>query len=245
VIDSIPDAALRNRLRERHLPGTVRTLSTSEETLRSREIASRLGPDKAQARSPAKYGLKLWAIGATLRVRFLGGSPAQHEAAERAARLWTEHANLGFEFEDVEDAEIRIGFDPNEGSWAYVGTDALGISKGDPTMNLGVFDEYSFLHEFGHVLGLIHENNSPHAELPWDKQEVYADLMGPPNNWSRATVDRNLLYEATGIEYRAFDPDSIMMYSFPAKWFTDREARGGKQELSQSDKEFVRKLYPP
>ncbi len=47
------------------------------------------------------------------------------------------------------------------------------------------------------------------------------------------------------IEYREFDPLSIMSYSYPASWFLDgREIQGGKT-LSDSDKQFVRKLYPP
>jgi energy-coupling factor transporter ATP-binding protein EcfA2 len=244
VIDSVPDPALRDKLRERHVPGSVKTLTTSQQTRRASELASRLGPDKAQARSPAQYGLKLWANGATLRVRFLDGKPRQHEAVKRIAQLWTEHANLHFDYSGAKDAELRISFDANGGSWAYVGTDALGIPQSEPTMNLGAPDDASILHEFGHVLGLIHENNSPNAKLPWNKKVVYAEMQGPPNHWAKATVDYNLFREEKGIVYRPFDADSIMMYAYSASWFTDHNARGGKQVLSPSDQEFVRKLYP-
>ena len=244
VLDSIPDPRLRDKLRERHLPGSVKTLTTSQQKLRTSNIASRLGPDKAQARSPTQYGLKLWANGTTLRVRFLDGKPQQHEAVKRVAQLWTEHANLHFDYSGAKDAELRISFDPNGGSWAYIGTDALGIPESEPTMNLGLPDDFSILHEFGHVLGLVHENNNPNAKLPWNKKAVYAEMQSPPNLWSKEQVDYNLFRQEKGIDYRAFDADSIMMYAYPASWFTDRKARGGNQMLSSGDKAFVRKLYP-
>ena len=245
VIASIPDIKLRERLTEKHLPGTVKALTTGQQTRRENQIAKRSGQGKAQARVPAQYGLKLWANGATLRVRFIDGTPQQHETVQRIARQWTEHANLHFEYGNAQDAEIRITFDPNQGSWAYLGTDALGISESDQTMNLGIDEEGSILHEFGHVLGLIHENNNPNAKLPWNKKVVYAQMQGPPNLWSKAVVDQNLFRQEKGIEYRPFDADSIMMYAYDASWFTDRKTRGGKEVLSASDKQFVRKLYPP
>ena len=100
------------------------------------------------------------------------------------------------------------------------------------------------LHEFGHVLGLIHENSSPNANLPWNKDVVYRHFEGAPNYWSRATVDHNLFTQYRDIEYRPFDPDTIMMFSFPGNWFTDGKPRGGKQVLSDSDKQFIARLYP-
>jgi hypothetical protein len=70
-------------------------------------------------------------------------------------------------------------------------------------------------------------------------------LRGPPNFFSNEQVDFNVFKQTKGIEYREFDPDSIMMFSYSASWFTDGQARGGKQALSASDKQFIRKLYPP
>jgi hypothetical protein len=35
------------------------------------------------------------------------------------------------------NAQIRISFSADEGSWSYIGTDCLGIEKTEPTMNFG------------------------------------------------------------------------------------------------------------
>lgn len=66
---------------------------------------------------------KLWMNGSTLRVRFIGGTPAQRAKAREQALWWTAFANLSFDFNDAPDAEIRITFDPDDGAWSYVGTD--------------------------------------------------------------------------------------------------------------------------
>ena len=47
------------------------------------------------------------------------------------------------------------------------------------------------LHEFGHALGAIHEHLSPMADIPWDRDAVYKDLSGPPNNWDRAKISES------------------------------------------------------
>jgi len=58
-----------------------------------------------------------------------------------------------------------------DGSWSHIGTEANEIEPRQPTMNLGwlsgLTDAVSdtergvILHEFGHVLGLLHEHQSP------------------------------------------------------------------------------------
>ena len=60
----------------------------------------------------------------------------------------------------------------------------------------------------------------------------------------RDQVDRSILTTEKISGYRPYDGDSIMMYAFVGKLFTDGLERGGKQVLSDSDKAFVAKLYP-
>ena len=246
ILDAIPDQALRESLARQFMPGEVKSLTVTEETRLAAELRSPRDGDRAQARKPAQDGLNLWANGATLHVRFIGGSAEQRARVERLAQEWTKSANLKFRFDSTRsDADIRVAFAPNQGSWSYLGTDALGVPADDPTMNLGFSsEEGSVLHEFGHVLGLIHEHLSPNAKLPWNKAKVYQDLGGPPNNWTRLAVDQNMFEQSTTIRYREFDASSIMMYLYPAAWFSDGRPRGGAQELSESDKQFVAKLYP-
>jgi hypothetical protein len=242
VIAVVPDETKRQELMKKYLPQSVKRLSKGQQKDLTAKLKSKRAPG-ARPRVPAQHGLKLWEIGTTLRVRFLGGTPVQHKSVKAAASEWTQHANLRFKFVSKGPAEVRVAFEPNGGSWAYLGTDALGIPRDQATMNLGWVAE-NVLHEFGHVLGLIHETNNPNAKLNWNKPVVYRELQGPPNHWSKAVIDNVLFTKYKGVEYREFDPESIMSYSHPATWFLDGRMIVGGKVLSKSDKEFAAKLYP-
>ena len=73
------------------------------------------------------------------------------------------------------------------------------------------------LHEFGHALSAIHEHQSPAANIPWDRDAVYAYYGAPPNSWTKEQIDRNIFakYSATVTNASAFDPESIMLYAIP------------------------------
>jgi hypothetical protein len=102
------------------------------------------------------------------------------------------------------------------------------------------------VHEFGHALGCIHEHQSPKEHLKWNKQAVYAYFSGPPNNWNKQTIDHNILlkYSPKGISATIFDPDSIMLYMFPAELFTDHKGTNNNTDLSNKDKAFIGQMYP-
>lgn len=216
-------------------------------------------PSNATARGGMEMALetkKLWKPGRTLRIRFLEGQPKVQEGVERAAREWMKYANINLQFVKSGDAEIRIAF-KDDGSWSAVGTDALVTSffnAGEATMNYGWLTEQStdedyssvVLHEFGHALGCIHEHQSPGADIKWNKEVVYRDLGGPPNNWDRAQVDSNVFqkYSAGQTQFTAFDPKSIMLYSFSKSWTLDGQTLKANKTLSETDKAFISKEYP-
>jgi Astacin (Peptidase family M12A) len=202
------------------------------------------GPSSGMARADARG--KLWQAGATLRVRLFGGDAKAHEVVKAAAAEWSRHANLRFEFVSSGLAQVRIRFEPGKGSWSYLGTDALGIAGDQETMNLGFVDQRTALHEFGHVLGLIEEHLNPSAEIRWNRELIVKALSGPPNFWSGAQIDANVFrkFEAKALPpYRPFDPKSIMNMSFDPSW-TGGLALGQGDELSDSDKALVARLYP-
>lgn len=66
---------------------------------------------------------KQWINGSTLRVRFIGGTEQQRDHVIRVTQQWEYFANLRFDFQGAPDADIRIAFDENDGSWSYIGTD--------------------------------------------------------------------------------------------------------------------------
>lgn len=191
---------------------------------------------------------KLWINGSTLRVRFLGGTAAQQSLARQQAAWWTEHANLKFDFNNAPDAEIRISFDPHDGAWSYIGTDAKFIPANQPTMNLGFLDGGTAAHEFGHAIGLAHEHQNPDGGIQWDEAAVIQALGGPPNFWPPDQARHNVLakYAADQIRGTKFDPDSIMLYFFPKEWTLNGIATKQNHALSATDKSFVAsaQMYP-
>jgi hypothetical protein len=143
---------------------------------------------------------------------------------------------------------VRIGFDETQGCWSRVGTDARQNWGGpNHSMNLGwmdaplnatftyaghtyttpaSFDQGGYpgqgttiVHEFGHVMGMIHEHQSPfHNPLAWNTQAVYEIFQAPPNSWTPLEIDENILskYSALTTNGSDFDAYSIMKYTFPS-----------------------------
>ena len=77
---------------------------------------------------------------------------------------------------------------------------------------------------------------------------VIAALAGPPNNWPEEVTRHNVLnkYKAEQVNGTKFDPDSIMLYFFPAEWTTNGVATTQNEVLSAIDKMFAAgsKMYP-
>ena len=197
---------------------------------------------------------KLWKPGITLRVSFLDGSPKQKTLIRRFAPIWSAYANISFEFGNTPDGELRVSF-KEEGSWAYVGTDALTVGKGQPTINFGWLSDNIadteahsiILREFGHVLGLLNEHQNPLENIPWNKQAVYKTFGGPPNNWSREAINHNFFSHWDKKFFptkKPFDPQSIMAFPIPSEFTNGNFKIGPNTDLSIGDKEFVSQLYP-
>ena len=194
------------------------------------------------ARTRAAFEIaKLWDLGKTLRVRFMGGTQQQKDIVKQFAPQWAEHANLKIVFSNDTNAEIRITFDENDGAWSYIGTDCADIPITQPTMNLGWQDEGVVLHEFGHAIGLIHEHQNPVGGIQWNKPAVIADLSGPPNFWDPPTIEHNMFatYDQNQINGTALDNKSIMLYAIPQSWTTNGFSSQPNETLSDTDKKFA------
>jgi hypothetical protein len=198
---------------------------------------------------------KNWQPGRTLNICFLDGSSTQRERTTEHALGWLKYADIKFDFSASRaQSEIRITFKADPGSWSYIGTDNLGIPKNQPTMNFGWLEddtedqEYNrvVLHEFGHALGCIHEHQNPKGGIKWNEEAVYKYFGGPPNNWSKDEIYSNVIekYSLDQLNASKFDPNSIMLYSFPGELTQSGTATHENDHLSVSDKRFIRKMYP-
>lgn len=199
-----------------------------------------------------------WVNGTVLHYFLTEGPEPQHQAVRDAFSEW-KNLPIGLEFVEVTDrseSEVRVGFDQADGSWSYVGRDILGIGTTETTMNFGwdLTDDYGHttaLHEIGHTLGLPHEHQNPFAGIVWDEEKVYGYFGGAPNNWSRDQTFQNVLrkIDAGEVEGSNWDPNSVMEYWFPAglivqpaQYHEGLIPAGG---LSATDKDWVKRFYPP
>mgnify|MGYP001588880192 CR=1 FL=1 len=151
--------------------------------------------------------------------------------------------NLNFKFVDS-GGDVRIDFIPGKGSWSLLGTDCK-LQPGQ-TLNFGWLDCATIIHEFGHVLGLIHEHQNPFGQgIPWNREKVYS-WAAQTQGWDRSITDTNILnrYNTTQLNGSAFDPYSIMLYFFPAELTMDNKGTDPNEILSKTDIEYISKTYP-
>ncbi len=185
-------------------------------------------------------------------------SKAEMDVVREAFKIW-KALGIGLDFQEVksrDEAEIRIGFMRGDGAWSYVGRDILGIARDDRTMNFGwdlteAGEIDTALHEIGHTMGFPHEHQNPNAGIVWNEDVVYADLAGPPNNWSRETTYYNIIRKIPADEVRGsnWDPNSIMHYPFSGEMIKEPEQyhRSGIQPpggLSALDQSYALNFYP-
>jgi len=201
-------------------------------------------------------GEKLWQPGQTITIRFMDGDEDLRAFMTEYAQEWLEYANLKFLWLDGNyESMIRVSF-AGSSSWSYIGTDCLMVQRDYPTMNIDTVRmrasmqgnerdaRYLVLHEFGHMLGLQHEQHNPKAEIPWDLDEMYRFHEGELG-WSRAEVERTYLLQwPITTPHTEYDPTSIMHYPIDRRFTTGKYFIDVNQELSELDKEFMRQAYP-
>jgi hypothetical protein len=166
---------------------------------------------------------------------------------------WQRYANIKFNWVDSGDADIRISVGDGGGSWSYQGTDNGVIPQSDKTMNFDWLNDDSedsevsrvVLHEFGHALGCHHEHQSPAASIKWNEQAAFQYYMSK-NGWTEEQVRSNILnlFPDEETNFSAFDPLSIMLYSFPAEVTLDGSSAKWNTSLSETDNGFMSRTYP-
>ena len=210
--------------------------------------------------------------GIVLTVGFDGGDTNSRNLVKKHAPEWSNHCGVRFRFPANSDEwDIIVGFQSSstDASHSTIGRGSLyDARKGHPSMNLNFTLSYcggdrgNILHEFGHALGLVHEQSSPGTRVDIDavirkqrpgiekKHKAQAQREGWNSEKLKEEIEKHIRdnYGILSIDstitnfYTEFDPDSIMLYAkLPLIGGGYTECYG---DLSEIDKKGIGAIYP-
>lgn len=194
-------------------------------------------PESTIIHSREKRGIAvkryLWPQGSTIKIGFTNLSKEEEKLVKENINKWAPYVNLKFEFvTDPKKADVRVEVDPtNDDGHAWIGTQNKKYPEAIAHVTIGTkaskeFIEDTIVHEWGHVLGLHHEHQHPNRKL---EQSHFAHDPTLPDDGSMILAP--------------YDKNSIMHYT--ADYNSDGKLVFLSRQISEKDKEFVSKLYPP
>lgn len=193
----------------------------------------------------------LWDVGHQIQVKFTNGTPEQQALVLSLAKEWEKYANIKFVQVNTEPSSVRIEFGTRTENYSLLGTDAYQEDPSRHTLYLcsalfndSILLKQMVLHQFGHVLGLLHERDIPPNGIQWNKDSIYKHFAAL--GWTRETTDQQIIdnYYHSYSNGKAYDSASIMHYPI-AKWQTiDGFEKKWNGTLSEGDKQLAELLYP-
>lgn len=202
---------------------------------------------------------RLWPLDReTLGVYFLNGYDSDRQTVKDLVHKHYNSLPMGLRFQfsqtNIYSSDIRVEFASHSSS--YIGRDAEGYPS-QATMWLNMHPKMhsqeaarnkvqaDVLHEFGHALGLAHEQKHPGCGATWNY-----GVLKRKNGWGMSTLwrsyDANTQSAVAANWEREYDPYSIMHYPIQR----GDAVRGVTSidenlVLSKGDKETLASLYPP
>jgi hypothetical protein len=113
-------------------------------------------------------------------------------------------------------------------------------------MHFGWFDGATFMHEFCHALGCVHEHQNPigGTQIKFNEKDVLSYIKCT-QGWPESAIRHNILeqYDVTTLNGSDFDPLSIMMYGFPDCLTYNDAGTQRNERLSAYDMLWVAENY--
>jgi serralysin len=197
-----------------------------------------------------------WRDTETLTVAFLDGRDPWNLSVRKKVpeivKTWEEYANIRFQFDDkAAKPHITIQLQPDANFSYQVYQSYLGETSAtkSPSMYL-IFPPMTddteirrvVLHEFGHALGLIHEQKRSDAGIVWNEAAVYKAYAY--TGWTKEQIKSQVMepFSEPLTDASPFDPESIMIY--PIEKGLANIVVGWTKDLSPMDKVFIGRIYP-
>jgi hypothetical protein len=190
-----------------------------------------------------------------LKVRFLNGDTWEKDTVKQIIKKHYHAIPMRIRFKFLEKgargpSDIRITF--TTWSASYIGRDAED-HRGKTTMWLNMHPsirspeerrlkrQADILHEFGHALGMEHEQSHPDCKANWNYRVLQArqgwDVDRVHNNYKKVDAVRARL--------APYDPESIMHYRVqPGDTQSMKMHVPQNTVLSAGDKKFLMSIYP-
>jgi hypothetical protein len=222
-------------------------------TSRSKTHAQELSDTFSQETIQLALGMEYVWLVPKLAVAFLGNVDSSFQNKVTSfVKDWTPYSGIEFSFVTQLPADIRIELVSDGQNWSQYGTDATKVGADEATVHFGTINQYSgdddiyrvAVHEFGHVLGALHEHQSPSASgIDWNTEVVndYYHGLG----WTDAMIQANVYatFPSDATYCTRLDPSSIMIYDFPPDFTMNHLSVKPNFVLSDLDKSGMKLFY--